>query len=100
MLNTKAEDGGESKNLTTNKNQVHKIKEIKIKKSELKVLIDDYRKSLLDLKEALKQKSKNENFLERRQKISNTNGDDSSSQINKRKQANSNNVKYLKRIKK
>jgi len=94
-LTTKVEDGE-----TVTSSQAHKIKEIKIKKSELKVLINDYRKSLLDLKEALKHKNKTESLANVKQKTTDTNGDDSNSQIKKRKQTNSNNIKYLKRVKK
>ena len=87
-----------------NKVSVHKIKEIKIKKSELKDLVIDYRKSLLDLKEALKQKNKTDYSSKNANKTSpehvEANSNDANSKAKKRKQLNSANPKFLKRIKK
>lgn len=100
VVTTKADDGEESTNLTNVKNQSHKIKEIKVKKSELKILIDDYRKSLLDLKEALRHKNKTESTTNGKLKSSNMIDEETNGNIKKRKQSNINNSKYLKRIKK
>ena len=82
--------------------QQHKIKEIKIKKSDLKALIADYRKSLSGLKEALRKTS---SFKEKTKVI--TNGthvsrkeESENTQLKKRKHSNNTNSKYLKRIKK
>ena len=84
-------------NGSAEKSTAHKIKEIKVKKSELKDLVTDYRKSLLDLKDALKQKPKTEKPSTPKVDANSTDSNDKSK---KRKQLNNTNAKYLKRIKK